>query len=232
MRKNISHFQLDKTNLKLIAHAIKNSAQQKTRGIQSFMTQRLMLRRTATWNDMWFLRSRIVCNAENSTPGETFCGCGRMLQGLTNEVQNQAEQRVSSRFIMHVPVIHGLALKNTPKGPTPTMWRSKYTAIGYEAPHSDEGCFAATATIQCIRALLARCLDKRDQGHEAFVADCTQAFLNAEVCEGEQLYAQPLEGWNPKILTDGRRVVWRECVRPCWVSEHFRDAGKNIYLAS
>ena len=30
-----------------------------------------------------------------------------------------------------------------------------------------------------------------DQGHEAFVADYTQAFLN------------------PKILTDGRRVVWR-----------------------
>ena len=57
--------------------------------------------------------------------------------------------------------------------------------------------------------LLARCLVKRDQGHEAFVADYTQAFLNAEVREGEQLYAQPLEGWNPKILTDGRRVVWR-----------------------
>ena len=57
--------------------------------------------------------------------------------------------------------------------------------------------------------LLARCLDKRDQGHEAFVADYTQAFLNAEVREGEQLYAQPPEGWNPKILMDGRRVVWK-----------------------
>ena len=40
------------------------------------------------------------------------------------------------------------------------------------------------------------------------VADYTQAFLNAEV-ESEQLYAQPPEGWNLKILTDGRRVVWR-----------------------
>ena len=57
--------------------------------------------------------------------------------------------------------------------------------------------------------LLARCLEKRDQGREAFVADCTQAFLNAEVREGEQLYAQPPEGWNPKILMDGRRVVWK-----------------------
>ena len=57
--------------------------------------------------------------------------------------------------------------------------------------------------------LLARCLDKRDQGHEAFVADYTQAFLNAEVREGEQLYTQPLEGWKTKILMDGRRVVWK-----------------------
>ena len=92
---------------------------------------------------------------------------------------------------------------------TPTMWRSKYSARGYEEPHSDEGCFAATARVQDIRMLLARCLDKRDQGHEAFVADYTQAFLNAEVREGEQLYAQPPEGWNPKTVTDGRRVVWR-----------------------
>ena len=88
---------------------------------------------------------------------------------------------------------------------TPTMWRSKYTA----RPHNDDGCFAATAIIQGIRLLLARCLDKHDQGHEAFLADYTQAFLNAELREGEQLYAQPPEGWNPKILTDGRRVVWR-----------------------
>ena len=92
---------------------------------------------------------------------------------------------------------------------TPTMWRSKYTPRGHEEPHSDEGCFAATATIQGIRMLLARCLDNRDHGHEAFVADYTQSFLNAEVREGEQLYAQPPEGWNPKILTDGRRVLWR-----------------------
>ena len=111
---------------------------------------------------------------------------------------------------------------------TVTMERSKYTARGHEEPHSDEGCFAATATIQGSRVLLARCLDKRDQGHEAFVADYTQAFLNAEVREGEQLYAQPLEGWNPKMAD-----VWcGKCVRPCCVSEHLRGAGKNICLAS
>ena len=51
--------------------------------------------------------------------------------------------------------------------------RSKCTARAYEEPHNDEGGFAATATIQDIRMVLARCLDKRDQGHEAFVADYT-----------------------------------------------------------
>ena len=76
------------------------------------------------------------------------------------------------------------------------MWRSKHTVRGHEEPHTDEGCFAAAATIQGIRTLLTRCLDKRDEGHEAFVADYTQAFLKAEVREGEQLYAQPPEGWN------------------------------------
>ena len=62
---------------------------------------------------------------------------------------------------------------------TPTVWRSKYTARGYEEPHRDEGCFAATATIQGIRVLLARCLDKLDQGHEAFVADLTTHKLSS-----------------------------------------------------
>ena len=46
----------------------------------------------------------------------------------------------------------------------------------------------------------------RGQGHEAFVADFSQAFLNADVREREQLYMQPPEGWTPKLLHDGRRV--------------------------
>ena len=108
---------------------------------------------------------------------------------------------------------------------TPTVWRSKYTARGYEEPHSDEGCFAATAR-QDIRMLLSRCLDKRDQGHEAVAADYTQAFLNAEVREGEQLH-----------LKVGTRRFWMadvwcgEGARTCWVFEHLRDAGRNIYRA-
>ena len=114
---------------------------------------------------------------------------------------------------------------------TPTMWRSKYTARGNEELHNDESCFAATETIQGIFTLLARCLDKRDQGHEAFVADYTQAFLNAEVREGEQLYAQSPESCNPKMVTGGKHVVWR-VRKAILVSEHLRDASKNICLAS
>ena len=95
--------------------------------------------------------------------------------------------------------------------------------------HNDEGCFATTA-IQGIGMLLAKCLDKRDQRHEAFVADYTQAFLNAEVLESEQLYAQPPETWNPKIHTDGRRVVRKMCkpilgprISPWRWQEHLSD---------
>ena len=90
---------------------------------------------------------------------------------------------------------------------TPTVWRSKYTARGCEEPQSDEGCFAATATIQGIRMLLARCLDTRDQGHEAFVADCTQAFLTAEVREGEQLCMRN----HPKRVEPEDSDGWQTC---------------------
>ena len=70
---------------------------------------------------------------------------------------------------------------------TPTMWRSKYIARRYEEPHSDEGCYAATATIQGIRMLLVRCLDKRDQGHEAFFS--TLKSVKANSCTHNHLKA-------------------------------------------
>ena len=65
--------------------------------------------------------------------------------------------------------------------------------------------------------------------HETFVADYTQAFLNAEVREGEQLYAQPPEGWNPKILTDGRLVVWR--VRKAMLGQRTSPRRGQEYLS-
>ena len=115
---------------------------------------------------------------------------------------------------------------------TPTMWRSKYTARGYEEPHGDEGCFAAAATTQGIRMLWARCLGRRGQGHEAFVADNTQAFLNAEVREGEQLYVQAPEGWTPKPLQDGRRVMWKVRKAMLGLREHLQGAGRNTCQTS
>ena len=38
--------------------------------------------------------------------GLTFCGQGRMLTDITEEVKKQTEQRISSRYIMYVPDIH------------------------------------------------------------------------------------------------------------------------------
>ena len=86
---------------------------------------------------------------------------------------------------------------------TPTVWRSKYTARVTKVALQQQQQFRASV---CSWPM---CLDERGQGHEAFVADYTQAFLNAEVREGEHLHAQPPEERNPKIPMDGRRVVWR-----------------------
>ena len=50
-------------------------------------------------------RSKIVLYANvlsNRRPGVTCCGSGRMLQGITEKVKKQAEQRMSSRFIVYV----------------------------------------------------------------------------------------------------------------------------------
>ena len=57
-------------------------------------------------------RCRVQCRRclRSSRQGETYCGCDRMLQDLTDVVQKQAEQRISSRIIMYVPDIHDLAL--------------------------------------------------------------------------------------------------------------------------
>ena len=67
--------------------------------------------------------------------------------------------------------------------------------------------------------------------YEAFVQTTHKFFSNAEVRDGEQLYAQPPKGWNQKVLTDGIRAVWRvrEAMR---VSGHLQDVGKNVCLAS
>ena len=93
----------------LIADLIKKLCTEKTETSNTIqchiMIQRFMLSETAIWNDMEFQRSRIVCDAEcaldTRDQGDTFPGCGRTLQGNTDEVPKQAEQRISKRFIMY-----------------------------------------------------------------------------------------------------------------------------------
>ena len=67
------------------------------------------------------IEDRVQCQIclRYQRPGETYCGCGRMLLGITDEVKTQAEQRLSSRYIMYVPDIYDLVLKSYPKEPTP-----------------------------------------------------------------------------------------------------------------
>ena len=109
---------------------------------------------------------------------------------------------------------------------TKTVWRYKYTARGYEEPDSDEGCFAATAATQGIRMLLANCLDRRDEGLEAFVADYTSSFSQR---------GRPRRRTKcTRNLTAGHRnFCWKDdvwygrCTKPCWGCEHLRDDVRN-----
>ena len=47
-----------------------------------------------------------------SRPSETFCSCGSILKGMTEEVKKEAGQRINSRIIMYVFVLQNIALKN------------------------------------------------------------------------------------------------------------------------
>ena len=50
------------------------------------------------------IQDRVRCKKifKYQRPGETFCTCGIVRQGITAEVKKQAEQRISSRFIMNI----------------------------------------------------------------------------------------------------------------------------------
>ena len=49
------------------------------------------------------IEDRVQCRTwlRYPRPGETNCGCGGMLQGITDEVRKQVERRFGSRFIMY-----------------------------------------------------------------------------------------------------------------------------------
>ena len=53
-------------------------------------------------------------------PGETCRTCGRILDGITEEVKKQAEQRINSRFIMYVPWHSQVGIEDNSKGST--LW--------------------------------------------------------------------------------------------------------------
>ena len=78
------------------------------------------------WNDMKFckIEDRVRCQTcfKYQRPGETFCTCGSFLQGTTEGVTKQAEQRINSRFIMYVPRGHNLAMKKIPR--SRRFWKS------------------------------------------------------------------------------------------------------------
>ena len=145
------------------------------------------------------------------TTAESFFQAHKDMTGTSKEEARQKQVAFLLTFLLSMKVFEVVYEDELPAGThvmsgrsadtmkTPTMRRSKHTATAYKEPVSDEGCHAATSTRQGIHKLLAMYLDKREQGYEAFVTDYTQAFLNAEVREGEQLYAQPTEGWNQRF---------------------------------
>ena len=69
-------------------------------------------------HEVW-IEDRVQCRRclRYHRPGETCCGYGRFFAMHHRQGQKkQAEQRISSRYIMYVLSIHDLALKNTHRG--------------------------------------------------------------------------------------------------------------------
>ena len=63
------------------------------------------------------IEDRVQCQKclRYSRPGESSCGCGRMLQGIMDEVMKQAEQGIQS--IHHVRCWHSrFSIEEYPKG--------------------------------------------------------------------------------------------------------------------
>ena len=106
----------------LIAYLMKNYAQKHQRQSNTIlcqsMIQNFMLYKTAIWNDMRFQRSRIVCNAKDTRDQAKHLVfvvvCCRA--SPKRPKKKQAEQRISSRYIMYVLSIHDSALKNAHRG--------------------------------------------------------------------------------------------------------------------
>ena len=94
----------------LIADFINNYVQKKTEQVEYYLVSHHDLGIHAEQNDNLERhetskiedRVQSLKHLRYRRPGEQHCGCGRVLHGITEEVKKQAEQRVSSRFIMYV----------------------------------------------------------------------------------------------------------------------------------
>ena len=135
-RKCISYLQLDETSLevfkqidddqrfgqKLLTEKSRTSRLQPCvpyRDSENHAPQNGELERHEVLN----IEDRVQCHTcfKDRRPGEIFCTCGSILEGITAEVKKRAEQRISSRFIIYVPGIHRLSLKNIQKGSA--LWK-------------------------------------------------------------------------------------------------------------
>ena len=97
----------------MIADLIKNYAQKKTEHVEYYLVsyQDSQIHAEQSGN----LERQEVSKIEDLVQcpkcfwyerrGETCCGCGRTLQGITEEVKNQEEQRINSRITMYVPTV-------------------------------------------------------------------------------------------------------------------------------
>ena len=108
---------------------------------------------------------------------------------------------------------------------TPTVWRSKYTARGYEEPQSDEGCFAAiVCSWQGVSTNVVRDTKLLWQTTHKLSSPLKSVKENSCACNhlkgGHQNFCRTADVWC------GR------CAKPCSACEHLRGAGRNICQTS
>ena len=108
----------------MINDLIKNCSQNNAESVDYFRVSRRGSETHALQNgnlerlEVFKIEDRVQCQVcfKYQRPGATFCTCGSMLQGISEEVTKQAEQRINSRFIKYVRGILKLALKITQVG--------------------------------------------------------------------------------------------------------------------
>ena len=110
----------------LIADLIINYAQKKTEHVEYYPVSHNDSEIHAEQNgnlkrhEISKIEGRVQCRRclRYSRPGETFLRLWTYVASTTDEIKKQADQRISSRFIMYV--LHDFAMEKKPKGPA--LW--------------------------------------------------------------------------------------------------------------